>query len=465
MKTSLRLLVIGSHRVRICAALGLFVAPTFDMAAQNCPAPANWFPHSQTPAPNPNIFPGNTTATDCDFHHWAWQEFLYVTQTVNGAPRFLSFPNGEDLFPANPTQKPVKAAMLRTRNSQPPLKLRVRGEKPKKGGSVLPAPNSINQAGPGGILVDHNGNPLFYSVHFDWTFYEFVVSNSYYDYSTYIATNPNVTFPCGATEFKASWMIVPSGTQFSGYTTQAQVPTLSTNSEGDIVAGPPMRNVTVGLVGLHVVGVVANHPEFVWETFENVSNAPDLPAGISPTSSSPVSSNNYTFYTAGTPANQCNVLPPSYTLNAAAQTLSPITQVFRQFADGGGVTDNIQAIDTLNASAQSQLGSTDIWSNYKLIGGVWLLPGALNPNLSPGDSQLHGSPDLANATMETFVQPPFPNKNPPPTNFTSCFGCHTTTASNTIGGLPIPPMNMNLSHILTDGLVTQEIQRRALLKK
>ena len=455
--------VVWTRCARLCTAFAALLLVSLGFS-QDCPAPANWFPHSQTPAPNPNIFPGNTTATDCDFHHWAWQEFLYVTQEVDGAPRFLSFPSGDDLFPADPTKKPVKGALLKTRNSRPPLQLRVRGSKPKNGGTVLPKPTSINQAGPGGILVDHNGNPLFYSVNFDWVFYEFVVSNSYYDYNTYVATNPNVVFPCGATEFKASWMIIPQGATFAGYTAQAQVPTLSTDSDGDIVTGPPMRNVTVGLVGLHVVGVVANHPEFVWETFEQVSNAPDLPSGVSPTSSSPVSPNNYTFYTANTPANQCNVLPPSYTLNASTQTLSPITQVFRQFADGGGVPDNIQAIDTVNQSVQSQLGS-DIWANYKLIGGVWLLPGVLAPNLSPGDSQLHGSPDIANATMETFVQAPFPNKNPPPTNFTSCFGCHTTTSSNTSGGLPIPAMNMNLSHILTDGLVTQEAARRALATK
>jgi hypothetical protein len=465
MKTHPQICTNRPLRHRLVAAAGLLLAAASVAPAQNCPAPSNWFPHSQTPAPNPNLFPGNTTATDCSFHEWAWQEFLYVTQPVNGAPRFLSYPTSDDLFPSNPTQKPLHAAALRARNAPTLLKLRVRGAKPKQGGSELPTADSINQAGSGGILVDHNGNPLYYSVHFDWVFYEFIVSNSYYDYSTYIATNPNVTFPCGATEFKASWMIVPDGTTFAGYTTQAQVPTLSTGSKGEIVTGPPMRNVTVGLVGLHVVGVVANHPEFVWETFEQVNNAPDLPSNIQPTSSSPVSPNNYTFYTANTPANQCNVQPQTYTLNVQAQTLSPITQVFRQFADGGGVPDNIEAIDTLNASVLSQLGTSDIWSNYKLIGGVWLLPGELNPNLSPGDSQLHGSPDIANATMETFVQQPFKNTNPPPNYFTSCFGCHTTTSSNTSTGLPIPPMNMNLSHILTDGLVTQELAKRQLLKK
>ena len=64
--------------------------------------------------------------------------------------------------------------------------------------------------------------------------------------------------------------------------------------------------------------------------------------------------------------------------------------------------------------------------------------------------------------METFLQAPAPNPAPPPAFFTSCLGCHTTAATSTTGGLPIPAMNMNLSHVLTDGLVKQETARRQL---
>jgi hypothetical protein len=381
----------------------------------------------------------------------------------------MTYPTAEDLIPANPNQKPLKAPSLKSRDSRPPLKLKVRSLKPKTIGTLTEDAGSITQAGSGGILVDQNGNPVFYSVHFNWTFYTFIETNSYYDYNTYVAANPNVSFPPGATEFKASWQIIPTGTTFAGYTTAAQVPTLSTGTGGIIDADPTkMRNVTVGLVGLHIAGSVANHPELIWATFEKLNNAPDLPAGLTPSSTQSVSSSNYTFYTANTPANLCNVQPTTYTLNVAAQTLSPVTQVFRQFANGGGVPDNITAIDTLNASVLAQLTASnqaDPAVNYELVGGVWLLPGALNPNMSPGDGQLHGSPDLANSTMETFVQAPFANKNSPPTFFTSCFGCHTTTSSKTISGLFIPPMNMNLSHILTDGLVTRETARRQIPQK
>ncbi|MCX6952961.1 MAG: hypothetical protein NTV51_12465, partial [Verrucomicrobia bacterium] len=255
----------------------------------------------------------------------------------------------------------------------------------------------------------------------------------------------------------ASWQIVPSNYQ-GAFTTQAQVPTLSV-SGGKIVAGPPMRSVTVALVGLHVVGVVANHPEFIWATFEQRLNAPNLPANVSPTSATPVytgTSPTYTFYQTGTPANQCNLPNATLTLNATAQTLSPVTQVFRQFADGSGTTANTSAIDALNASVHAQL--KDVWNNYDLIGGVWLLPGVLAPNLGPQPSDLHGSPQLANSTMETFAQAANGFNS-------SCFTCHTTQATQTDGGLNIPAMNMNLSHTFTDGLITQELARRKLKAK
>jgi hypothetical protein len=456
--------IIARLGSRVLAASACLLLAGLPASAQNCPAPSSWFPHSRTPPPNPNIFPGNTTATDCDFHQWAWQTFLYLTQEAGGRPRFLSYPTDGDLFPANPEQKPPTLAALRSQAARPLLRLKVRAAKPRVGGKVE-NPNSIAQAGSGGVLVAPDGNPLFYSVHFDDTFYDFVESNSYYDYATFITNNPNVTFPPGATELKASWKIVPANSRLAAYTTQAQVPTLYQTNNGPITAGPPMRQVTVALVGLHVVGVVANHPEFIWATFEQVSNAPNLPAGVAPTSSTPVSSSNFTFYAANTPANDCNQQPAAYTLNPQTQSLSPVTQVFRQFEDGSGVADNTLAIDTLNVSVHKQLASTDVWNNYDLIGGVWLLPGALNPGLSPSGSMLHGSPQLANSTMETFVQVPFTNSTPPFTVFTSCLGCHTTASTSTSGGLNIPAMNLNLSHSLTDGLVTREAALRKLRAK
>ena len=416
-------------------------------ASAQCPAPASWFPSSQTKPFDPASFPAD--ASNCDFHQWAWQTFLWLTQDVGGKLRFTTFPSETELFdPKNPLKKPQKLAALMAKK-RPPMILRVRAEKSKEGGVVNDI-SAVGQAGGGGILVDQKGHPVYYSVNFDPVFYEFVQSNQYYDYDKYIAAPPTTNFPLGAIELKASWRIVEPGdpSTANSYVTDALVPVLKqdpTTRTVTIDTTKPPAPAKVAFLGIHIVGIVANHPEFIWATFEQSQNSPDLPAGVKPTDNTPVSPNNFTFYAANTVASACNQYSKTkITLDPATQTFTPVTQVFRQIPQGGGSDSNVANIKALNDSVHSQLQAGEVWRNYELVGGVWLLPGALQPNMPTSKPfDLHGSVDLANTTMETFHQ----NLN--------CFTCHTTTGFNSPAG-PIPPMNMNLSHILTDGLVTQK---------
>jgi hypothetical protein len=258
-------------------------------------------------------------------------------------------------------------------------------------------------------------------------------------------------------------VVLPGESTTGYYPTAAQILPLTTApnpnnpSLGPIVVidtkAPPI-DATVALVGLHVVGVVKGHPEFVWATFENVMNAPNLPDHMPPDSNAPVSGQSFTFYAANTAAalcNQPNQTPSVQTLqlNQAAQTLTPITNTFRQFAQGGGSADNIAAINTLNASVKSQIG-TDPFANYQLIGGIWLFPGLGGTPTTPGSVlpvqgvvAQEGSLNLSNATLETFFQKPFGGT----TAGRNCFTCHNTTPGP-IGGVSIPPKNMDVSHLM-----------------
>jgi mono/diheme cytochrome c family protein len=56
-----------------------------------------------------------------------------------------------------------------------------------------------------------------------------------------------------------------------------------------------------------------------------------------------------------------------------------------------------------------------------------------------------GSIHLSNSTMETFTQPENVKKN--------CFACHDTAANGPLG---LPAMNLNISHILQNGLLDRE---------
>lgn len=214
------------------------------------------------------------------------------------------------------------------------------------------------------------------------------------------------------------------------------------------------EEVTVALVGLHVVGVLEGHPEFVWSTFEHVDNAPDLPEGTPIDSPNPVNTNDFTFYSAATAAKDCNPDPDvtPLLLNVSAGALSPVTDVVRQFAFGGGDVVDTGNIKALNQSVHQQLVASSVWKNYMLVGGVWFADGNdLEPGLDGSKMQEFtvGSVQLSNSTMETFTQKPVPTPFGARRN---CFSCHSTRNRVALGA-----KNLNLSHILRLGLIKREI--------
>lgn len=379
----------------------------------------------------------NPSMTDCAFHQWSWEAFVWATalDPASGQPRFLALSN------LNGLDTPALAA-----KGQKPLVLKPRTMKPR--GSQQDA-DEFQQAGPQGVIVDQNGQVVWYSAHANDLYFKFV--KKYYGVAAYAKASPTLQFPVGAAVFKASWQIVPEGTKPPGvFTTAATVPILKNNPDPkvggiiiDTTATP--RPVTVALVGLHVVGVTVNHPEFLWGTFEQLQNAPDL---MNPTG--PVSDKNFTFYKAGTVAADCNINPSSpkaptrlTVTDSTKQTLAPITNIYREFAYGGESKLGMQEIDALNSQAQKAVAdfpknpAEAVWGNYKLIGTVWTKPNSLIPGDGTMDTEAIGSLNLANATLETFVQG----------SGTNCFSCHNTSGNSEH---KFPGKDINLSHKVLD---------------
>jgi len=72
--------------------------------------------------------------------------------------------------------------------------------------------------------------------------------------------------------FKSAWRIVqPNEIAVKAYTTSATIDLLKSNGIGGIEKSGDTATATVALVGVHVVGVVQDHPEFIWGTFEQRS--------------------------------------------------------------------------------------------------------------------------------------------------------------------------------------------------
>jgi hypothetical protein len=193
-------------------------------------------------------------------------------------------------------------------------------------------------------------------------------------------------------EIKTSWCVLASQDP-SYYVMNATINT-----------GTSQMPVILGLVGFHLVINTANHPEFVWATFEHKENAPDC-----------------------TKPQQTPASGWSFTSQACAACLVNQTpDQCSQCMTGGNNNDTNRAnIDMLNDQLVGPLGLLTqlpasspmaVWKNYFLAGSLWTNGGVA----SGGADAQRGSLELANTTMETFAQDPS----------TNCFSCHNYNPSS-----------------------------------
>jgi hypothetical protein len=408
----------------------------------DCTVLSNWFP--DTPFPDGNQFPISGKLNNCAFHQWAYQMFLWLgepSSSTSGAPlNFETMANPKDLLRQGGPDKayPGHAA------GEPP---RVLARVGKSDSSVDAA--DIFQAGPGKqILVDQAGNVIYYSGLLNQDFWDFVTANKLYDLSALTGVSPTQDFPVNTLELKLSWRVaaylddndkptqtfIPNASSLF-HTENQTVPVVTVvNGKVSDDTGKTMR-AQLALIGAHVVGVVKDHPEFIWATFEHKANAPDCSA-VPNAGPSPVAGLPWSLYTPNSPLGVQNQFDVNNPLN--------VVSVCREVPYGGGDAGNVANIQSLNASVlANQSGS--VWANYELVGAQWTtgngdIPGANGAPVNPGDQQI-GSLELANTSMETFTQD------------ANCFACHNGGVQTvTVGdsGQIVPGKHLNLSHFIVN---------------
>jgi hypothetical protein len=465
------------------------------LAAEDCrPSDPDAFlpAQGQTPPPN-NALPSPPADNDCAFYDWAWQAFLFVTQKQpNGRPAFVDYPTIEQAFPKIFKSQARESTALSVRNIEPFLESDKHStpiELKEKGGDPLPVlTDGVMQAarfagGFGTILVDQNRNPIFYTINVNTAFAEFVAANGLDEIDRLLAdpVNPNkeelekqrpvpaeLEFRPGVMEFKSAWMIIegpPSA--YSNYITmRTKVPYLKNDGSHIVVDNSrPPRPVNVALLGLHVVGVIDGHPEFIWATFEHAdeSGRRDVApaASANPGSGAPTQQidgieKSYPLFHANTPASEANKATPQSV--GADQKFPAATSVYRVFPGSASKMDdepNSKApwedpsVFTLNQHMKELFNARDPrkqdWRrNYRLVGAVWIDQPRKSNNFEadlffgPDDPRLAGENRLSNMAMESFTQ----------TVAQHCFSCHRTTNIGLPGGKSLPPRRINVSHIL-----------------
>ena len=302
------------------------------------------------------------------------------------------------------------------------------------------------QAGSNGVLMAQNGSLVYYAMFVNDVYASFMTGTktsgivpvptqfptTMTELAKITAFNGGNTFPDAnalCVEVKTAW-VETTGLDVSKYVTMtAMIPTYDKANPSMWVPNGT-KSAQLALVGLHVAGSTAQHPEMIWATFEHMGNTPNAAytynatSGIRPVSQD--TSGTWLFCATNSmgPFNQehmkvsgSNIVPamgfsigPSDTIRwkawgaASDQDPNPLAQTPESNSD----------IISMNNSVLGQLIAGDVRKNYLLTGATWTVNG-----LSTG-AQV-GTSKMCNTTMETYQQG---TDNTSAHGGLNCFDCH-----------------------------------------
>lgn len=294
-----------------------------------------------------------------------------------------------------------------------------------------------------------------------------------------------------AIELKTSWIKLEPGMNEADYITiKSDIPTYDKISDSTWVMTGKTTSATLALVGMHIVGSAAGHPEMIWSTFEHKSCAPNsryqyvnkegkIVDVLPDNSGSWLLNNNpqdttiatanisYAGYKAGIikgkdgkaikPSNTIRVLPwgSVYNINPNDKDATPYSN---------------SLVIAVNNAVINKLADNDVRKNYIFIGSTWTT--GTTPNGAPFDPQKPeekkgvaiGTSALANSTMETdFQVTSLKVDNIKAIN--TCFTCHNNTLDPKVFQEYIPNVQdgIGLSHVFEP--LMNSMKPQAKLKK
>jgi hypothetical protein len=199
---------------------------------------------------------------------------------------------------------------------------------------------------------------------------------------------PNPPFPdpkALSIEVKSSWVVAAGLANLSSYiTTTATVPTYN-EANSTLWTPTGQQTVQLALVGMHVVGSTAGHPEMVWATFEHVGNTPLATYSYTSTTGPKTVSQNTSgtwLFTASGSAGPFNVPhmfftgPSGNPVNSIQaepnDTIHPsdTLRVEPFGVDGNNTFENTEVI-SMDNHVLSMMASGDIRGNYIMTGATW----------------------------------------------------------------------------------------------
>jgi hypothetical protein len=368
------------------------VVPVAPDELEDCAASADWLPSTSPvrlykPEPHPE--------TECPFYRGVWNNFLIALQPdAQGNPALLAYPTIDSVF---------------QRVNHPH-------------GPNFSYLGDVKQAGFRQIVIDQNGNTLYYGIHMNQAFADFIHANRLETakaIQNVHTDNPNLYFPAGLVEFKSAWQVVdmahPPADLDTFIVINTTVPTLTQDPQTHAIIEDreTPRPVTVRLLAIHVVYTYPGHPELIWGSMEHTNVdvskgesdtkaadghrdvAPVIGQGspevLNPTLDDPdnahdatvVDANDFILYKGGTKAqdgdagaatDQTNLVLDAPTQSFPGQG----TSIYRMFpASKSNDTAPDDAITSLNHNvealfAQTTLPANDKRGHYRLVGAQWM---------------------------------------------------------------------------------------------
>jgi hypothetical protein len=317
------------------------------------------------------------------------------------------------------------------------------------------------QAGDRGVLEAVNGSLVYYTtmVNDVWAYFvtgtknggilpkptQFPTNQTQLNQVINFAAAHGKSFPdpeALAIELKTAWVEASGVPNLNTYITMtANIPTYDrTNPDHWVPNG--QKTVLLALVGIHVVGSTAGHPEMIWSTFEHKANTPNDTYEYVSTSGTktvnPDFSLAYLFCAANpdpTHLNDQHMIFNSPNIDNMPGFHNTPSNTIRRKAWGGAFNVSPNPLDANTAASNSEiisinnnvrgmLDSADVRNNYLFTGATWTIGGAGPTGQFPNGNEV-GTSKLENTTMETYQQ----GANKMFNTGTNCFGCH---ASNTV---------------------------------
>jgi hypothetical protein len=370
---------------------------------------------------------------------FAWQEFVALnwaaapnecgTPDPNAGPAQFGEPGDtaavvwETFAPASQVFKPDAEQPDPWCSDRP----RLLNDATKLSANMPPELSDIAEAFPHGAWLTAQSQRLtLYEILLNEDEFNYIVHNGLFNAGTQqsFVKSPGINLPdgtpafsqygdVGAIEIKAAWLELDDPSLYDDFKTTVA----SVQYPGDTEP----HEVTVGLVGLHIIHKTALAQQFVWATFEHV--------GLNPTVQQVQQKNfdpPYTYFDPG-----CDPATDHYKcqLNVAPTTGDPFDapmQVARKHPINSSSADNVAG---LNQAMWNLIGASNpdsVFVNYQLVDVLWpndstaIRPGATIP-LTEGDPQPPpAAQPVANTTLETYAQD------------ATCLSCHASAPIATV---------------------------------